>query len=92
MNKIYALKYCYITNTVKVVSELARRVCKGSTRRGKRLSVLTSMALSALLPTVAAASTVGATILTRHTATLQKIKGSFRLAQQTFLFLIIKGN
>ncbi|HCK1052280.1 ESPR-type extended signal peptide-containing protein, partial [Escherichia coli] len=24
MNKIYALKYCYITNTVKVVSELAR--------------------------------------------------------------------
>ncbi|WP_430488437.1 ESPR-type extended signal peptide-containing protein, partial [Escherichia coli] len=28
MNKIYALKYCYITNTVKVVSELARRVCK----------------------------------------------------------------
>ncbi|EFO1585649.1 hypothetical protein DWH06_25730, partial [Escherichia coli] len=21
MNKIYALKYCYITNTVKVVSE-----------------------------------------------------------------------
>ncbi|HBB4271871.1 ESPR-type extended signal peptide-containing protein, partial [Escherichia fergusonii] len=30
MNKIYALKYCYITNTVKVVSELARRVCKGS--------------------------------------------------------------
>ncbi|EFN8702203.1 hypothetical protein EAF59_23635, partial [Escherichia coli] len=23
MNKIYALKYCYITNTVKVVSELA---------------------------------------------------------------------
>ncbi|EIK7119795.1 hypothetical protein LKL09_004044, partial [Escherichia coli] len=22
MNKIYALKYCYITNTVKVVSEL----------------------------------------------------------------------
>ncbi|WP_421647557.1 ESPR-type extended signal peptide-containing protein, partial [Escherichia coli] len=51
MNKIYALKYCYITNTVKVVSELARRVCKGSTRRGKRLSVLTSLALSALLPT-----------------------------------------
>ncbi|MDN2399398.1 hypothetical protein FCY48_05275 [Escherichia coli] len=42
MNKIYALKYCYITNTVKVVSELARRVCKGSTRRGKRLSVLTA--------------------------------------------------
>lgn len=59
MNKIYALKYCYITNTVKVVSELARRVCKGSTRRGKRLSVLTSLALSALLPTVAGASTVG---------------------------------
>ncbi|HFK5397479.1 TPA: ESPR-type extended signal peptide-containing protein, partial [Escherichia coli] len=27
MNKIYALKYCYITNTVRVVSELARRVC-----------------------------------------------------------------
>ncbi|HBA7636927.1 TPA: vacuolating autotransporter toxin Vat, partial [Escherichia coli] len=52
-------KYCYITNTVKVVSELARRVCKGSTRRGKRLSVLTSLALSALLPTVAGASTVG---------------------------------
>ncbi|HCN2647631.1 TPA: ESPR domain-containing protein [Escherichia coli] len=42
MNKIYTLKYCYITNTVKVVSELARRVCKGSTRRGKRLLVLTS--------------------------------------------------
>ncbi|EEV8850279.1 hypothetical protein EHJ72_004517 [Escherichia coli] len=40
MNKIYTLKYCYITSTVKVVSELARRVCKGSTRRGKRLSVL----------------------------------------------------
>ncbi len=74
MNKIYTLKYCYIASTVKVVSELARRVCKGSTRRGKRLSVLTSMALSALLPTVAAASTVGATILTRHTATLQKIQ------------------
>ncbi|EFH7175831.1 TPA: ESPR-type extended signal peptide-containing protein, partial [Escherichia coli] len=24
MNKIYTLKYCYITSTVKVVSELAR--------------------------------------------------------------------
>ncbi|EPC0237666.1 ESPR-type extended signal peptide-containing protein, partial [Escherichia albertii] len=30
MNKIYSLKYCHITNTIKVVSELARRVCKGS--------------------------------------------------------------
>ncbi|WP_289306806.1 S6 family peptidase, partial [Escherichia coli] len=58
MNKIYALKYCYITNTIKVVSELARRVCKGSARRGKRLSVLSSLALSALLPSVAVASVV----------------------------------
>ncbi|END7905262.1 autotransporter outer membrane beta-barrel domain-containing protein, partial [Escherichia coli] len=58
MNKIYALKYCYITNTVKVVSELARRICKGSARRGKRLSVLSSLALSALLPSIAVASVV----------------------------------
>ncbi|HDS5995185.1 TPA: autotransporter outer membrane beta-barrel domain-containing protein [Escherichia coli] len=56
MNKIYALKYCYITNTIKVVSELARRVCKGSARRGKRLSVLSPLVLSALLPSVAIAS------------------------------------
>ncbi|EMK8059059.1 autotransporter outer membrane beta-barrel domain-containing protein [Escherichia albertii] len=56
MNKIYALKYCYITNTIKVVSELARRVCKGSTCRGKKLSVITSLALSALLPSISIAS------------------------------------
>lgn len=28
MNKIYALKYCHITHSLKVVSELARKACK----------------------------------------------------------------
>ncbi|HFU7892947.1 TPA: ESPR-type extended signal peptide-containing protein, partial [Escherichia coli] len=28
MNKNYSLKYCYKTHSLKVVSELARHVCK----------------------------------------------------------------
>ncbi|HAX3344630.1 TPA: hypothetical protein JWL09_004863 [Escherichia coli] len=30
MNKIYSLKFCHITRTMKVVSELARRVSRKS--------------------------------------------------------------
>ncbi|HDK0050162.1 TPA: autotransporter outer membrane beta-barrel domain-containing protein, partial [Escherichia coli] len=78
MNKIYALKYCYITNTVKVVSELARRVCKGSVRRGKRLSVLTSLALSALLPSIAVASVVRGDIPYQTYRDFAENKGQFQ--------------
>ena len=37
MNKIYSLKYCYKTHSLKVVSELARHVCK----KGYRIKKLT---------------------------------------------------
>ncbi|ENA5974138.1 hypothetical protein ABGM23_004816, partial [Escherichia albertii] len=62
MNKIYSLKYCHITNTIKVVSELARRVCKGSARRGRRLSAISSLTLAALFPAVSMASVVSGNI------------------------------
>lgn len=87
MNKIYALKYCYITNTVKVVSELARRVSEE-----KDFQYLPLWHYLHYSQPLLVHQRLVATILTRHTATLQKTKGSFRLAQQTFLFLIIKGN
>lgn len=92
MNKIYALKYCYITNTVKVVSELARRVCKGVPAEEKDFQYLPLWHYLYYSQPLLVHQRLVATILTRHTATLQKTKGSFRLAQQTFLFLIIKGN
>lgn len=78
MNKIYALKYCYITNTIKVVSELARRVCKGSARRGRKLSVLSSLALSALLPTIAVASVVRGDIPYQTYRDFAENKGQFQ--------------
>ncbi|HAX3083071.1 TPA: autotransporter outer membrane beta-barrel domain-containing protein, partial [Escherichia coli] len=78
MNKIYALKYCYVTNTIKVVSELARRVCKGSTRRGKRLSVISTLALSALLPSVGIASVVSGNIPYQTFRDFAENKGQFQ--------------
>ncbi|WP_149535106.1 S6 family peptidase [Escherichia albertii] len=78
MNKIYALKYCYITNTIKVVSELARRVCKGSARRGRKLSVLSSLALSALLPAIAVASVVRGDIPYQTYRDFAENKGQFQ--------------
>ncbi|EHQ8143301.1 autotransporter outer membrane beta-barrel domain-containing protein, partial [Escherichia albertii] len=78
MNKIYALKYCYITNTIKVVSELTRRVCKGSTRRGRKLPVLSSLALAALLPSVSIAALVSGNIPYQTYRDFAENKGQFQ--------------
>lgn len=91
MNKIYALKYCYITNTVKVVSELARRVCKGSTRRGKDFQYL-PLALSALLPTVAGASTVGGNNPYQTYRDFAENKGQFQAGATNIPIFNNKGN
>lgn len=78
MNKIYSLKYCHITNTVKVVSELARRICKGSSCRGRKISVLSSMALAAVLPSVAIASVVRGDIPYQTYRDFAENKGQFK--------------
>lgn len=78
MNKIYALKYCYITNTIKVVSELTRRVCKGSTRRGRKLPVLSSLVLAALLPSVSIAALVSGNIPYQTYRDFAENKGQFQ--------------
>ncbi|WP_097736529.1 S6 family peptidase, partial [Escherichia coli] len=78
MNKIYSLKYCHITNTVKVVSELARRICKGSSCRGRKISVLSSVALAAVLPSVAIASVVRGDIPYQTYRDFAENKGQFQ--------------
>ncbi|EFB9349433.1 autotransporter outer membrane beta-barrel domain-containing protein, partial [Escherichia coli] len=78
MNKIYSLKYCHITNTIKVVSELTRRVCKGSTRRGRKLSVLSSLVLATLLPSVGVASVVSGNIPYQTFRDFAENKGVFQ--------------
>lgn len=78
MNKIYSLKYCHITNTVKVVSELARRICKESSCRGRKISVLSSVALAAVLPSVAIASVVRGDIPYQTYRDFAENKGQFQ--------------
>ncbi|EOT8215582.1 S6 family peptidase, partial [Escherichia albertii] len=78
MNKIYSLKYCHITNTIKVVSELTRRVCKGSTRRGRKFSTIASLILTTLLPSVAAASVVRGDIPYQTYRDFAENKGQFQ--------------
>ncbi|MCZ8781103.1 ESPR-type extended signal peptide-containing protein [Escherichia albertii] len=78
MNKIYSLKYCDITNTIKVVSELVRRVCKGSARRGRKFSAVASLILTTLLPSVVAASVVRGDIPYQTYRDFAENKGQFR--------------
>ncbi|HAL1835080.1 TPA: autotransporter outer membrane beta-barrel domain-containing protein, partial [Escherichia coli] len=78
MNKIYSLKYCHITNTVKVVSELARRICKGSSCRGRKISVISSVTLAAVLPYVAVASVVRGDIPYQTYRDFAENKGQFQ--------------
>ncbi|HAL3321801.1 TPA: autotransporter outer membrane beta-barrel domain-containing protein [Escherichia coli] len=78
MNKIYSLKYCHITNTMKVVSELARRVCKGSTRRDRRFSAISFLTMAALFPSVAIASVVKGDIPYQTYRDFAENKGQFQ--------------
>ncbi|MBB8884581.1 peptidase, partial [Escherichia coli] len=92
MNKIYSLKYCHITNTIKVVSELTRRVCKGSTRRGRKLSVLSSLALTALLPSVGMASVVSGNIPYQTYRDFAENKGVFQAGSTDIIIKDKNGN
>ncbi|HCN9609055.1 TPA: autotransporter outer membrane beta-barrel domain-containing protein, partial [Escherichia coli] len=65
-------------NTIKVVSELTRRVCKGSTRRGRKLSVLSSLVLATLLPSVGVASVVSGNIPYQTFRDFAENKGVFQ--------------
>lgn len=50
MNKIYALKYCHVTQTMKVVSELARRVSRKSLPGKKKLCLPVSFTIIMISP------------------------------------------
>jgi len=56
MNIIYALKYCHITNTIKVVSELTRRACKKRGISGRKLLTFPLIAIASLFPGVSFSS------------------------------------
>lgn len=77
MNKVYSLKYCYITNTIKVVSELARRVCKGN--RGRRI-ILSLFLTSPLIyfPLTSLASVVKGSIPYQTYRDFSENKGLFK--------------
>ncbi|HFP5203535.1 TPA: S6 family peptidase [Escherichia coli] len=92
MNKIYSLKYCHITNTIKVVSELARRVCKGSTRRGRRLSAISSLTLAALFPPVSIASVVSGNIPYQTYRDFAENKGGFQAGNMSIIIKDKNGN
>ncbi|HED5924056.1 TPA: autotransporter outer membrane beta-barrel domain-containing protein [Escherichia coli] len=79
MNKIYSLKYCRITKTIKVVSELTRRVRKRSLRNGKIHNIFSSVTLTALLaPSVSVASIVGGNIAYQTYRDFAENKGFFQ--------------
>ncbi|ENR4515598.1 autotransporter outer membrane beta-barrel domain-containing protein [Escherichia coli] len=78
MNKIYSLKYCFITNTIKVVSELTRRVCKGGSCRGRKLTVLSSLSLAVLFPSVSIAALVSDNIPYQAYRDFAENKGQFQ--------------
>ncbi|HFP5151014.1 TPA: S6 family peptidase [Escherichia coli] len=78
MNKIYSLKYCHVTNTIKVVSELARRSCKSSSGRRIKLSVLFSLTLPVLCTSVAVASVTRGDIPYQTYRDFAENKGKFQ--------------
>nr|WP_274540445.1 ESPR-type extended signal peptide-containing protein [Escherichia coli] len=56
MNRIYSLKYCHITHTIKVVSELTRRVCKKRGVGRRKLLTLPFITIFSLFPGVSFSS------------------------------------
>lgn len=82
MNKIYSLKYCCITNSVKVVSELTKRVCKGGGQGGRKLLVLSSVILVSFLGSgISIASVVRDDIPYQTYRDFAENKGQFSVGQ-----------
>ncbi|HCQ8367394.1 TPA: autotransporter outer membrane beta-barrel domain-containing protein [Klebsiella oxytoca] len=76
MNKVYSLKFCSATNTIKVVSELTRRVCKG---KGVRLSSYSGLFFATILiPWVSTASVTKGDINYQEYRDFSENKGKFQ--------------
>lgn len=81
MNKIYALKYCHVTRTIKVVSELARRVCRKSASGKKKLCLPVSFTIIMISP-FAIASVVKGNIPYQIYRDFAENKGAFHYRVQ----------
>ncbi|EFA8124629.1 ESPR domain-containing protein [Escherichia coli] len=88
MNKIYSLKFCYITKSLIVVSELAHRVTSKNCRKFSRRVILSVVAVLSLSSAwTALAATVSAEIpFIRYSATLPRIKASLLRGARIFPF------
>lgn len=81
MNKMYALKYCHVTKTIKVVSELARRVCRKSASGKKKLCLPVSFTIIMISP-FAIASVVKGNIPYQTYRDFAENKGAFHYRVQ----------
>lgn len=91
MNKIYALKYCHITRTMKVVSELARRVGRKSGTGRKKLCLPASLAIVLLSP-LAMASVVKGDIPYQTYRDFAENKGAFQAGNTDIVIKDKNGN
>lgn len=91
MNKIYALKYCRITQTIKVVSELARRVCRKSGGVRRKLRLPLSFAIIFASP-LSMASVVNGDIPYQTYRDFSENKGAFYAGNTNLIIKDKNGN
>lgn len=91
MNKIYALKYCHVTKTIKVVSELARRVCRKSVSGKKKLCLPASFTIIMISP-FAIASVVNGNIPYQTYRDFAENKGTFQAGNTDIIIEDKNGN
>ncbi len=78
MNKIYFHKYCHITHSVKVVSELAKKRSRGR----RKLSTLLLLNIVTFIPAISSASVVGNDVSYQTYRDFAENKGQFSVGAE----------